>query len=112
MPRKLEDMDVIEIRRKLRDGLISVTELMEQYERNRLSIYNAAKGFTFSHLNERYPPVEAIEYRRVKQKIVHRDHAAIAERYDNGETQQEIADAYHVDISYICRIINEQRQLT
>lgn len=112
MPRKLNDEQVIEIRQKLRDKLVSVTELMRQYERNRPSIYNAAKGITFSHLNERFPPVDSIEYRREEQKILPRDHAKIAARYDAGDTQQEIADTYAVDISYICRIISEQRQLT
>jgi DNA-directed RNA polymerase specialized sigma subunit len=112
MPRKMDDAEVIEIREKLRDGKSSVTELMEEYNRARLAIYYAAKGITFKHLNEEYPPVVAIGYRRAKQKVTQRDHARIAERYDAGETQQEIADSYDVDISYICRIINEQRQLS
>lgn len=111
MPRKLSDEDVIEIRRKLRDGTTSVTELMEEYDRDRLAIQFAAKGTTFKHLNRICPPVEKIEYRRKQQKITQRDHAIIAERYAAGETQQEIADSYGVDISYINRIINEQRQL-
>lgn len=112
MPRKLSDEEVIEIRQKLRDGKTSVTELMEEYHRDRLAIQFAAKGTTFKHLNEAHPPVESIEYRRKQQKIKPSDHAIIAQRYaEGGETQQEIADSYDVDISYINRIINEQRQL-
>lgn len=109
---KMEDFEVIEIRHRLREGSVSVTELMKLYKRTRLSIYNAAKGDTFKHLNEQYPPVEAIEYRREDQKILPSDHAKIAQRYYEGETQQEIADSFCVDITYICRIIAEQRQPT
>jgi len=112
MPRKLDDADVIAIRKELHEGRVSVTELMERYNRDRLSIHLAAKGKTFKHLNEKHPPVEAIEYRRAEQKILPSDHARIVERYDAGETQQEIADSFDVDITYICRIINDQRQPT
>lgn len=110
MPRKLKDRQVIEIREALRDDKVPVAVLMRKYDRSRLSIYNAAKGVTFTHLNEVCPPVEAIEYRREGQKIVPEDHAIIFERYADGETMQEIADTYDVDVAYISRVISEYRQ--
>lgn len=61
----LHDHEVLDIRRSIRaDGLMNLKERAARYKVSESAIGNAARGKSFSHLNDQEPPISDTDMRR------------------------------------------------
>lgn len=110
---QLTDDDVIEIRKRFADGEPTL-DVALSLNFSPETVRKAATGLTFMHLNDIAPPAKVSRKRgNSKRKISEADCRLIYDYFQQdypAMTMKRIADSYGVSLSYISRIVSNDRQ--
>ena len=104
--RHLTDEQVIDIRNRATPD--NIGELAQLYGVYPMSIRNAARGYTYEHLNDVAAPIDLPRKKRL-DGLTDIQKQAIKDKKREGKSLSELAREYNVTAPYISLIINDKR---